>query len=106
MDFFEFVWLVSLTVGLPLIFIKTVYDYKRQRLEAERDRVEGAGLTVGDLKRALRETVEEANRPLVERIEALEHPEPLPERRVELPEPSADPYADDAEKSMGRRVQS
>ncbi len=71
MDFFEFVF--SLCVVLPLVIFKSIMDVKRQQIEADRMQVtEGQGLTMGELKRALREAVEEANEPLIERIESLE----------------------------------
>lgn len=73
MGFFEFVWLFSLTVLLPFAIVKMSADVKRRRIEAEK---EGAGvqdaLTVRELKRIIRDTVEETNRPLAERVAALE----------------------------------
>ena len=106
MEFFEFVLVLSITVLLPLTILKTVMDYKKSRLEAERGTGEAAGVTVGELKRMLAEVVREANAPLVERIEELERErDPLP--------PAGDLFVgadenvgegDEAEKTLGRRV--
>ena len=72
MEFFEFILVISLTVFLPLTILKTVLDYKKGQREADRDAGESNGLTVGELKKMLADAVEEANAPLVERIERLE----------------------------------
>lgn len=85
MDFFALLWLLALTVGVPMAAM--LYKYRRDQLELERERLkaEARGLTVGELKASIREAVEEATRPLLERIEALER-----ERiRAEVP---FDPY--------------
>jgi hypothetical protein len=111
MEFLEFIFLLSVTVLLPLTILKTVVDYKKSRLEAERDRGPGtdAGVTVGELKKMLAEVVREANAPLVERIEALEREReglPPPEPRGLLADVE-DEWAEherEAEKSVGRRV--
>lgn len=114
MEFLEFILILSITVLLPMTIVKTVMDYKKSKLEAERDRGlgAGAGVTVGELKKMLAEVVREANAPLVERIEALER------EREELPSPEPHGLLADvedveaewvehdreAEKSVGRRV--
>lgn len=114
MEFFEFVLIISITVGLPLAILKTVLDFKKSKLEARRELGESAGLTVGELKKVLKDVVQEANAPLLERVEALER-----ERDDLLPSGSRDLLAggdafgsDDAPagseeevvKSVGRRV--
>ncbi|MEM1044150.1 MAG: hypothetical protein AAGI91_16195 [Bacteroidota bacterium] len=55
---------------MPVAIVKSVLDYKRKQLELERG--EGAGLSVGELKRMLGDAVREANEPLAKRVEALE----------------------------------
>ena len=122
MEFFEFVLVLSITVLLPLTLLKTVMDYKKSKLEAERGPglETGAGVTVGELKKMLAEVVREANEPLVERIEALERereerPSPeshgTPESHGILADVENDEWDDEwaerdreAEKSVGRRV--
>ncbi len=97
MGFFEFVWLFSLTVLLPLAIVKITTDYKRQRLEMRRaEQGQQAGLTIGELKQMLREVAEEANQPLVERMGRLENG--LVE---DLRHPAADPEI--AERTVGRQ---
>lgn len=108
MEFFELIFVLSLTVVLPIVFTKMVIDYKRQKMEARRAELEPReGMTLGELKRTLREVVEEANLPLAERIEALE--------RLALPAPKDSSYAEDDSfygehleeeptKTVGRRV--
>ena len=109
MEFFEFVLVFSMTVLLPLTIFKTVMDYKKSQLEAERGVGENTGFTVGELKKMLAEVVREANEPLLERIEELER------ERGELPSPrSRDLFVgveaekldveEDADKTLGRRV--
>lgn len=72
MDFFEFILAISITVALPLVLIKSILDYKKEKVRAlAGTHVEGA-LRVGELRQIVREAVEEANAPLVERIDALE----------------------------------
>lgn len=111
MEFFEFVLIFSIVFVLPLTILKTVLDYKKSRLAARSSTGE-AGVTAGELKRLLKEAVQEANAPLLERLEALEH------ERLGLPpsgsrdlladvEDAATDLADSGEevdKSVGRRV--
>jgi hypothetical protein len=88
MEFFVFIWLVSLTVLLPLAVVKITTDYKRQRLEMEHAKMEAReGMTLGELKTIIRGAVEEANAPLAERVERLEHRLLPPEDTVLLDEP-------------------
>lgn len=113
MEFFEFILVLSITVLLPLTILKSVMDYKKSKLEAERNVGEHAGLTVGELKKVLGDVVREANAPLIERIEALER-EGLPASAsrglladVEDEDVEGDAWAADeraADKSVGRRV--
>lgn len=109
MDFFELVYLFSLTVALPLIIFKSILDYKRQKLKVEQVRQEGHGLTVGELKQALRETVAEANAPVLERLEVLERaalpPASAPIAGIEGAEVE-DGEAEQPSKTLGRRVTS
>lgn len=111
MEFFEFVLVFSITVLLPLTVLKTVMDYKKSKLEAERGVGENTGFTVGELKKMLTEVVREANQPLIERIEELERERnglPSPRSRdlfvgVEEEEVEMD-VEEDADKTLGRRV--
>lgn len=105
MEFFEFVFIFSLTVLLPIVILRTVLEFKRSKLEAARGLGDGEGITAGELKRMLAEVVREANAPLVERIEALERDDEA------LPAVHDDPYSDEeldleneAEKTLGRRL--
>jgi hypothetical protein len=117
MDFFEFVFLISLTVLLPYAIVKNIVDYKRSRVQAERGLGEGAGVTVGELKKMLADAVREANAPLVDRIEELERErEGLPSAPPDLlvgaeagaedegNEFEREEHEQGVEKSMGRRV--
>ena len=112
MEFFEFVLVISLTVGLPITILKMVMEYKKSQLEARRGLGDAAGVTAGELKRMLAEVVREANAPLVERIEELEH-------RAEIVSPASDRYLDtdtefgedaefdaeaEVERTLGRRL--
>lgn len=72
MEFFEFILILSITVLLPLTILKTILDFKKNKMEASRGVSESAGVTVGELKKMLTEVVREANAPLLERIEELE----------------------------------
>jgi hypothetical protein len=109
MEFFEFILVISLTVLLPLTILKTVLEYKKSQSEAERRAGESSGLTIGELKKMLSDVVQEANAPLVERIEDLER------ARGDLPAPGlfagvGEDVTDDemmeeeAGKTLGRRV--
>lgn len=111
MDFFEFVVAISITVLLPITIVKTVLDFKRAKLEAERGLETGEGLTVGELKRMLAEVVREANTPLVERIEALEESAPALTSSPDAYDEREMPYDEEdleseAEKTLGRRLRS
>lgn len=112
MEFFEFVLVISLTVGLPITILKMVMEYKKSQLEARRGLGDATGVTAGELKRMLAEVVREANAPLVERIEELEH-------RAEIVSPASDRYLDtdtefgedaefdaeaEVERTLGRRL--
>ncbi|MEP0548035.1 MAG: hypothetical protein ABJF88_13960 [Rhodothermales bacterium] len=112
MEFFEFVLVISLTVGLPITILKMVMEYKKSQLEAVRGKGDAAGVTAGELKRMLAEVVREANAPLVGRIEELEH-------RADIAPPGGDRYLDaeagfgedaefdaeaEVERTLGRRL--
>jgi hypothetical protein len=112
MEFFEFVLVLSITVLLPLTILKTVMEYKKSQLESERKTGDAAGVTAGELKRMLAEVVREANAPLVERIEELEHraeiAPPASDRRLDTDADYGDDEAFDAEaeveRTLGRRL--
>lgn len=110
MEFFEFVLVISLTVFLPLTILKTVLDYKKSQAEAERSAGASGGLTVGELKKMLSDAVEEANAPLVERIDALEREyDDLPtttehDLLAGVEEDADDGVEEGAGKTLGRRV--
>lgn len=110
MEFFEFVLVFSIVFILPLTILKTVMDYKKAQIKASRGvSHEGEGVTAGELKRLLREVVQEANAPLLERIEGLER-----EREGLAPSAHRDPLLSveedevdletEADKTLGRRV--
>lgn len=109
MEFFEFILVISLTVFLPLTILKTVLEYKKSQAEADRKAGTSSGLTVGELKKMLADAVEEANAPLVERIEALERehddlPTTMEHDLLAGVEEDADGTEDEAGKTLGRRV--
>lgn len=109
MEFFEFVLVFSIVFVLPLTILKTVMDYKKAQIKAEHSvSRDSEGVTAGELKRLLREVVQEANAPLLERIEGLER-----EREGLAPSAHRDPVLsveeemdleDEAEKTLGRRL--
>ena len=97
MEFLEFVFLISVAFLLPLTIIKMGLDYKKAKAQASGG--EGTGVTAGELKRLLREAVEDANAPLLARIGDLEdrlQPNLLPEESSVEREPQ--------ERTLGRRV--
>lgn len=100
MTLFELIMVVSLTVVLPIAIVKLVLEHKRLLREAEREAHEAQGaLTAGELKRLLRDVVEEANAPILRRLDMLE--------QAALPpyEPEAEAPGEDAtERTMGRRT--
>ena len=113
MEFFEFVFVFSLTVLLPIVILRTVLEFKKSKLEAARGLGAGEGVTAGELKRMLAEVVREANAPLVERVEELEHraqiepsaTESYLDTDAEYDDPDAEFDAEaEAEKTLGRRL--
>lgn len=101
MEFFEFVLIFSIVFVLPLTILKTILDYKKTKDRARVGEAEGSGVTAGELRRLLREAVEEANAPLLARIDELEATM-LPPARDEEDE---DAYAAGTqERTLGRRV--
>lgn len=72
MEFFEFVFLFSVAFVLPLTIIKMSIDYKKAKVLAGTGEGEASGVTAGDLKRFLRDAVEDANAPVLQRLDALE----------------------------------
>ncbi len=101
MDFFAFMWLMSLTVLLPLGVVKLMMDFKRARLELKgQDAPTSNSLTTSELKAMIREAVEEVSAPLRDRIERLEEQRPAPllgaaleDEPLEAPSPEAAPTA-------------
>lgn len=66
MDLFEFVLAFSFLIVLPLSIVKAVLVHKREQAEPP------AGITAGDLRRLVQETVEDGNAPILARIDELE----------------------------------
>lgn len=107
MGFFEFAFVVSLTVLLPLAIIKMRTDVRRQEIELERSRGEShGGLTIGELKQMLRQVVDEANAPIVARIEQIERQmlDPNDHAGRDLLDESTSTIDDAVERTVGRRV--
>jgi hypothetical protein len=107
MGFFEFVFIISLTVLLPLAIVKMRTDVRRQELEAQRASGDPqGGLTVGELKELLRKVVEEANEPIVARIEEIERQmlEPGAGASHDLLDESTATLDEAVERTVGRRV--
>ncbi len=61
----------SIIAGTLLAIIKAVLNYKSSQQQAMPGRG-GSALTAGELRDLMREAVEEANAPLVERLDAVE----------------------------------
>ncbi len=108
MEFFEFLVVFFMAFVLPVTIIKSVLDYKSKRLEMERE--SGGGLRLGELKALLAEVVQDANEPLLERLDALER-ELLPaHEEAEDQEEYEEDYEGDlfegrsAERTLGRRT--
>lgn len=73
MEFFEFVFIFSVAFVLPLTLIKMTLDYKKAKVQARTGgEGEGSVVTAGELRGLVREAVEEANAPLLARIDELE----------------------------------
>lgn len=106
MEFFEFVLIFSFAFVLPLTILKTILDYKKARHRGGTGEGSGAGVTAGELKRLLREAVEDANAPLLARIDDLEDQLSLPTRRDSHEDKlEPDPLEmDPQERTLGRRV--
>ena len=105
MEFFEFVLIFSMLFVLPLSILKAVLDYKKAKGRGRVSEGAPSGVTAGELRALLREAVEEANAPLLARIDELEE-------RVR-PADSLDagllgedePYAGtEQDRTLGRRV--
>jgi hypothetical protein len=98
MDLFELIMALSVAVIMPIVIVKMVLDFRRERLRAEREAREPQGsLTAGELKRLLREVVDEANEPLIRRLDMLE--------QIALPPYEQESEVSDevpAERTMGR----
>lgn len=104
MEFFEFIFIFSVAFVLPLTIIKMSLDYKKARLRAGDGEGAGIGVTAGDLKRLLRDAVEEANAPLLARIDDLDA-RLQPGRFVEaFDEERVEGEAEPQERTLGRRV--
>lgn len=106
MEFFEFVFLFSVAFVLPLTILKMALDYKKAKVRTRTGEGKGSGVTAGELRRLLREAVEEANAPLLARIDELETIM-LPTARVEENDDRGeenDHTAEPQERTLGRRV--
>ncbi|MDQ7040702.1 MAG: hypothetical protein Q9M35_07155 [Rhodothermus sp.] len=68
MDFWEFVLSFSLAFVLPLAALHLVLSYRREKLKLR----QGPSLGARELQQLIQQAVEEAQRPLLARIEALE----------------------------------
>ena len=109
MDFFEFIFLFLVAFVLPLSIVKMSLEYKTAKVKA-RAGGDGTGVTAGELRRLLREAVEDANAPLLARIDDLER------YRVAIPltgdidgdafgeEMVEDEAAAQQDRTLGRRV--
>ena len=87
----DFVFLVPVAFFLTIAFlVKTGLDYSRWKKEHDRGEVSaGSSLGTGELRALIREAVEEANEPLLERVEALEtHLEALAQPRLTTGQPA------------------
>ncbi|SHK11861.1 hypothetical protein [Rhodothermus profundi] len=69
MNFWEFVFLIAVAFGLPLAMMNMWLSYRREKLKLK----QGPSLGARELQHLVRQAVEEAQRPLIARIEALEH---------------------------------
>lgn len=98
MEFFEFVLIFSMLFVLPITIMKTIFDYKKAKGRAEVSEGEASGVTAGELRRLLREAVEEANAPLLDRIDELEA------RMLSAPRDEEDYDAAPQERTLGRRL--
>lgn len=104
MEFFEFIFIFSVAFVLPLTIIKMSLDYKKAQLRAGDGEGAGTGVTAGDLKRLLRDAVEEANAPLLARIDDLEaHLQPGAFVEA-FDEERAETEGEPQERTLGRRV--
>ncbi|GEM_PF-661102 len=68
MDFWEFAFVFSVTFVLPLAVLHLVLSYRREKLKLR----QGPSLGARELQQLIQQAVEEAQRPLLARIEALE----------------------------------
>ncbi len=68
MDFWEFMTTLAVAVVLPLAIIHLVLSYRREKLKLR----QGPSLGARELQQLVRQAVEEAQQPLLARIEALE----------------------------------
>ncbi len=68
MNLWEFLTVALVAFMLPLGIIKLILDYRRTKLEARK----GPSLTARELHQLVRQAVEEAQAPLMLRLEQLE----------------------------------
>ncbi len=84
MDFWEFLTVALVAFALPLGIIKLVLDYRRAKLEAR----QGPSLSARELQQLVRQAVEEAQAPLLQRLE--QQLRALPEERSSTSTPSSE----------------
>lgn len=75
MEFFEFVFAMSLTVGLPAIILYNIRRIKEARYLGKGEK-EGSALRTSELEVIIEDAVQRAVQPLLNRVEALEGEEP------------------------------
>lgn len=68
MGFWDFMFLIAVAFVLPLAMLNMLLSYRREKLKLK----QGPSLGARELQHLVRQAVEEAQRPLVARVEALE----------------------------------
>ncbi|ACY47834.1 hypothetical protein [Rhodothermus marinus] len=68
MGFWEFLTTLAVAVVLPLAIVHLILSYRREKLKLR----QGPSLGARELQQLVRQAVEEAQQPLLARIEALE----------------------------------
>jgi len=68
MGFWEFLTTLAVAVVLPLAIVHLILNYRREKLKLR----QGPSLGARELQQLVRQAVEEAQQPLLTRIEALE----------------------------------
>jgi len=90
----EPIFALTIVFGSLLLFMKMMFDYRRSKLLSGTS--EGTSLGASELKRLIREAVEEGVRPVVDRLDTLEGR--LDTREIlMLDEPLAETPADESD---------